>query len=197
MTLANKITMGRLAASVALFVLLARMHVQEPRTSMLFAAALLFVVVAATDALDGYFARKYGEVSDFGRIADPAVDKITVAGTLVFLCAMPWAWPVLKPWMVVVIVGREFLITGLRGFVESKGIEFSADAGGKLKMIVQCCAIPMVLLFRLVAQEWPERTGLVDAVRWFTIGLVWASVVLTVWSGGDYVRKAAQRLRVA
>lgn len=197
MTLANKITMGRLAASVGLFVLLAFTNSHDPKTSMLLAGALLFIAVAATDALDGYFARKYGEVSEFGRIADPAVDKITVAGSLIFLCAMPWAWTVLKPWMVVVIVGREFLITGLRGFIEAKGIDFSADRSGKLKMIVQCCAIPGVFVQRIVLQEWPQQTMFVDGFRWLTIVLVWASIVLTVTSGAEYIRKAARQLRVA
>jgi CDP-diacylglycerol--glycerol-3-phosphate 3-phosphatidyltransferase len=82
-------------------------------------------------ALDGYYARKLKQISDFGRIADPAVDKITVCGTLVFLAAAPWAREVLDPWMVAVILSREFVINGLRSFLESKGISFAPTGAAR------------------------------------------------------------------
>ena len=197
MTLANKITLGRLWASIVLFVLLGLTDGVAPDLGMLVAGFFLFILVVATDALDGYFARKYGEVSDFGRIADPAVDKITVVGTLVFLCAMPWAKPVLAAWMVVLVVAREILVTGLRGYVESKGHDFSADTSGKLKMIVQCCAIPGIFFFKMIELLLPDVDWAVTGALWLTIGLIWLMMALTVWSGFDYGVKAARMLRAA
>jgi len=195
LTLANKITLGRLWASIILFILLGMTDEHAPSLGILAAGFFLFILVVATDALDGYFARKYGEVSDFGRIADPAVDKITVVGTLVFLCAMPWARPVLSAWMVVLVVGREIIVTGLRGYVESKGIDFSSDAAGKLKMIVQCCAVPGVFFFKMIELLFPDVGWAVTGSLYLVIGLMWLMLVLTVWSGFDYGVKAARLLR--
>jgi len=74
----------------------------------------LFVVVAATDFLDGWLARRDQHITAFGRIADPFVDKILIVGTLVFLAVLPWSRPHLPAWMVVVILAREFLVTAIR-----------------------------------------------------------------------------------
>lgn len=195
MSLANRITVGRAVASLALFALMMRLHATEPRLLPLTAAFFLFIAVSASDALDGYFARKYKEVSDFGRIADPAVDKVTVTGTLIFLCAAPWAHPVLQPWMVVLIVAREFIISGLRGFMESRGIDFSADWSGKLKMIVQCVAIPGVFFFKIIELWLRDVSWAVDGAYWLAVTLVWLAIGFTVWSGIEYVFKATRLLR--
>jgi CDP-diacylglycerol---glycerol-3-phosphate 3-phosphatidyltransferase len=193
---ANRITVGRLALSIVLFVLLVFLEVPGPRALPLLSIAMvLFITVCVTDALDGYYARKLNQISDFGRVADPAVDKVTVCGTLIFLAAADWARPALQPWMVVLIVAREFTINGLRGYVESRGIRFGADRAGKLKMIAQCIAVPAVFFFKIVELGLPSMEWAVSGTRWFAIATVWIALVLTVYSGAEYVRKAAHLLK--
>lgn len=196
MSIANQITLGRLVASLVLFGVMMGIDISSPGASgWLLVAFFLFIAVVATDALDGYYARKYGQVSAFGRVADPAVDKIVVCGTLVFLVAAPWTRPVLAPWMVVLIVSREFVISALRGYVEAQGIDFGADASGKLKMILQCIAIPSVFFFKIIELLWPGVGWAVDGSRWFSVVLVWLALALTVYSGFEYVMKATRLLR--
>lgn len=196
MSLANKITLGRLVLAFLLFGLLAVLDVEGERgVTWLIVCMLLFITVVATDALDGYYARKYSQVSDFGRVADPAVDKIVVCGTLVFLTATEWARPILPPWIVVLMITREFTINGLRGFVESRGIRFGSDWGGKLKMIVQCVAIPAVFFFEIIEKLVPDVSLAVDASRWFAHGTVWLALILALYSGVEYITKATHILR--
>lgn len=196
MNVANQITMGRLVASLFLFGVMMALDVpSESAAFWLSVSLVLFLLVVATDALDGYYARKLGQVSAFGRVADPAVDKIVVCGTFVFLVAAPWTRPVIAPWMVVLIISREFLISALRGYVESRGIDFGADATGKLKMVLQCAAIPSVFLFKVVELRWTEVAWAVDGSRWLSISLVWLALLLTVYSGFEYVMKAARLLK--
>lgn len=198
MTLANKITTGRLALAIVLFVLFDLLG-REPLPGWPLATAcfLLFVAITATDALDGYYARKLGQVSDFGRVADPAADKVIVCGSFVFLSAVHWGREIVPPWIVVTILCREFIVTALRGYMERKGHEFGADPAGKVKMIVQCVAIPAVLAYRIVDDGLGERWPAVARYFWWTaVTLVWAALTITVWSGIGYVRRAAIHLRV-
>ncbi|MBL8899978.1 MAG: CDP-diacylglycerol--glycerol-3-phosphate 3-phosphatidyltransferase [Planctomycetes bacterium] len=200
-TLPNTITVLRLVLAVALFVLLAF----EPRVADQtwlaageqglrtegFAALLLFVIAAASDALDGWLARRYGWTSAFGRVADPFVDKILVCGALVFLCSNPLMAPFVPPWFVVVLIGREFLVTGLRGFVESKGVAFPADRLGKLKMVLQCVLISLVL-WRFASEARPHEAG-----GWSSAAIavsLWLTLLLTVGSGVQYVYRARRIL---
>jgi CDP-diacylglycerol--glycerol-3-phosphate 3-phosphatidyltransferase len=203
-TVANKITTGRLLLTVVLFVLLdllGRANADLPGdhlpgwklTSVCF---FLFLLITTTDALDGYYARKLGQVSDFGRIADPAADKVIICGSFVFLSAVPWGRTIVPPWIVVSILCREFIVTALRGFMERKGHDFGADPAGKLKMIVQCAAIPAVMGVRIVDDCTKGASPLLSrGVWWFAVVLVWAALVITVWSGVGYVRKSWVHLR--
>ncbi|MFH0944351.1 MAG: CDP-diacylglycerol--glycerol-3-phosphate 3-phosphatidyltransferase [Planctomycetota bacterium] len=196
MSVANQITMGRLVLAIGLFTLMTVMDVNgQHGVLLLIISMLLFVAVVASDALDGYYARKYKQVSDFGRVADPAVDKIVVCGTLILLVAEEWVRPVLAPWMVVLIVTREFVINGLRGFVESRGIDFSASWPGKLKMIVQSTAIPSIFLFKIVELWLPEQAFVVTGSRILAVVLIWTAIILTFYSGIEYITKAARLLR--
>jgi CDP-diacylglycerol--glycerol-3-phosphate 3-phosphatidyltransferase len=199
-TLANKITTGRLLLTVVLFVLLDLLGRGEPLPGWPLATAcfLLFIVITSTDALDGYYARKLGQVSDFGRVADPAVDKVIISGSFIFLSAVPWGRDIVPPWIVVAIVGREFIVTALRGYMESKGHEFGADPAGKLKMIMQCVAVPGVIFTRIVEDSVAARWPVVFTFFWWlAVVLVWTTLVLTVTSGIGYVRKAWKHLRRA
>ena len=195
MSVANRITLGRLGFAVVLFGVLSVVDLDGPHGgAWLITAMLLFIVVVATDALDGYYARKLGEESDFGRVADPAVDKVVVCGTLVFLTADEASREIVAPWMVVLIVGREFVISSLRGFLESRGIEFGADLWGKLKMIIQSIAIPTVFFFRIIARFFPGVDWAIAGARYLAVTFVWLALAFTVYSAIDYVKKASRLL---
>ncbi|HZL99173.1 MAG TPA: CDP-diacylglycerol--glycerol-3-phosphate 3-phosphatidyltransferase [Planctomycetota bacterium] len=198
MNLPNRITVGRLVLALLFFAFFKYASLADAAEWWKPAiACAIFVLAVATDALDGYYARKLGLQTDFGRIADPVVDKIIVAGGLIFLTATSWASAVVPVWMVVLIIGREFMVSGLRGFIEAKGVAFPSRWDGKLKMILQCIAIPAVFLHRMVELGWPgERwRWLASAIDWFAVITVWATFVLTMTSGFSYVRRAAQVLR--
>lgn len=197
MTLANKITTGRLALAVVLFVLFDLLGRGDPLPGWELAAACcgLFVLVTATDALDGYYARKLGQVSDFGRIADPAADKVIICGSFVFLSAISWGRSLVPPWIVVAILGREFIVTALRGYIERKGLQFGADPAGKAKMVIQCITVGTILLWRIADDASSGSSPLVAILRGAAVVLVWTTLVVTVWSGYGYVRKAAIHLR--
>ena len=126
-------------------------------------ALLFFVLAAVTDALDGWWARRFKQISVFGRIMDPFADKLLICGAFIYLLTIPEltsdragfpAWLMLQAWMVIIIIGRELLVTSLRAFVESAGGDFSAKWLGKLKMVVQCAAIIFALLYLSGGAEW-------------------------------------------
>ena len=114
----------------------------------------MFVVAAGTDWVDGFWARRYGQVTTLGRILDPFVDKIIICGTFIFLVAES-AIRASPAWMAVIVVGRELLVTALRSFLEEQGADFSAKLSGKLKMVLQCLAATLSLL-ALSQAERPE-----------------------------------------
>jgi CDP-diacylglycerol--glycerol-3-phosphate 3-phosphatidyltransferase len=187
--LPNQLTWLRLALTVVMFCLIAW---EEYAISV-----VLFVVAASTDWLDGYFARKYNLVTTLGRILDPFADKVIICGTFIFLAAIPpqtYAIPTsgVRPWMAVVIVGRELLVTALRSFLEQQGADFSATLSGKLKMVLQCIAASLCLFYL----AWPELVSpLGPAAGLALTGVLWAAVLLTVLSGVAYVRSAVLLLR--
>ncbi len=176
----NQITGMRLVLSIVLFVLL---PLEYYLTSM-----VIFIIAAATDWVDGYYARKYGQVTTLGRILDPFVDKIIICGSFIYLAAVPGSG--LAAWMAVVVVGRELLVTALRTFLEGEGADFSAAMSGKLKMVFQCIAVG-VSLFCLTYGGLPRPTWL----AWLLPVSVWSAVGLTVYSGVEYIRRAALLLR--
>lgn len=144
----------------------------------LLAALICFVIAASTDWIDGWWARKFQQVTKLGRILDPFVDKIIICGAMIALSALPNS-PI-APWMATVIVGRELLVTSLRGMVEGQGGDFSAKQLGKWKMVAQCAAIVSVLIelqFQK-APSWLHTTSLIT---------VWMAILLTVVSGIEYV----------
>jgi CDP-diacylglycerol---glycerol-3-phosphate 3-phosphatidyltransferase len=188
----NQLTSLRLLLSVVLFCFI---HWDFYLTAM-----WLFIVAAGTDWLDGYYARKYSQVTTLGRILDPFADKVIVCGTFIFLLDAiakdqvlakdPWG---LKAWMVVVIVGRELLVTALRSFIEDRGSDFSAKMSGKLKMVLQCVAAG-VCLFYLSYETSQERVAAAWC-WWLMVLSVWSAVILTVYSGLVYIRAAVRLLR--
>jgi CDP-diacylglycerol---glycerol-3-phosphate 3-phosphatidyltransferase len=186
--LPNQLTFLRLILSAILFGFIAW---EFYLTSM-----VLFIIAAGTDWLDGYYARKYNEVTTLGRILDPFADKVIVCGTFIFLMAVPamtdapWA---LRPWMVVVIVGRELLVTALRSFIEDRGSDFSAKMLGKLKIVVQCVAAAACLFLLFYAA--PQTKNAPHWCWWLMVASIWSSLLLTVYSGVIYIQAATRLLR--
>lgn len=198
MNLPNKITVGRFVLALLLFAYL--VGTETCAGSSWWAPAIAggaFILAVASDALDGYYARKLGQQTDFGRIADPVVDKVIVSGTMIFLSSSSWARGYLPVWMTVVIVCREFLVSGLRGFIEARGVAFPARWDGKLKMVLQCMAIPAIFLVRVVDLSAGPAGALWPLVHSLALVLVWLTFVLTVVSGARYVAAAARVLRTA
>ena len=156
-TVPNLLSAARMVLSIVFFVLVEREDFA--------AATVLFLLAATTDWVDGWYARRFNQVSRLGRILDPLVDKVLVCGAFIFLAAR--GGTSILPWM------------------ERSGRDFSAGKAGKLKMVLQCAAVA-VELGRL------GFSGLfngVDAVGMAT-GLAWAAVILTAYSGAEYVVKA-------
>lgn len=180
LNLPNLITLSRLGLAVILFWLI---YVE----GFWITAAVLFVVAAATDAIDGYIARKYGQVTTLGRILDPFVDKIIVCGAFVFLLEKK-ADSGVNSWMVMSVIGREMFVTGLRSFLEQSGKDFSAAFIGKAKMALQCVAITMSLLSLSPKVGSPTFNSYRDIV-------LWSAVAVTVYSGLTYAVRGFQMLR--
>lgn len=192
----NQLTVARLALSIICFVFLT--------FGGYLGALILFAIAAGTDWVDGYWARKYGQITQLGRILDPFADKIVICGTFIFLAAVP---PTISDesasevyaWMAVVVMGREILVTALRSFFEEHGTDFSAKWAGKIKMVIQCAAVAGSLwrLWYYQYQYTPGSWG-VTPPEWTTWSLrltVWAAVAITIYSGWGYVQTAMRLLR--
>ena len=186
MTLANKITSGRFVGTVVYLVLLAEGGRRDD-PALLTAAFVLFQIVAWTDLLDGYLARKYHEVTHFGRIADPLVDKIIVCGSFIFFLTIGSLRDIFTAAFAVVVLGREFLVSGVRGAADAAGIPFPATFWGKAKTFIQNVAVG----WGVGHAAWVS-----DAAwsRMILVGLMWAALAATVISGLTYVAEARRLL---
>ena len=178
-TVPNLLSATRLVLAIALFATIER--------GAWPAAFWLFLVAASTDWVDGWWARRFGQVSRLGRIFDPLVDKVIVCGAFVMLAARDGSSAIL-PWMALIVVVRELIVTAVRAEMERMGRDFSAALSGKLKMVLQCATIGLVL----AARAWPGAAagsvGLGTAAVW----AAWAAVVATVWSGLEYLVAARE-----
>ncbi len=179
MNLPNKLTVSRLWLS-AVFVLCFVWNF--PGCFSL--ALLVFLAATVTDYLDGVIARKRGLITDFGQLMDPLADKILTASAFISLCAIG-KFPA---WAVIVIISREFLITGLRSLAASKGTVIPADRLGKHKTAWQMITIIYFLLL-LSISEWSHAAWTCLAWTFGQTGLVAITVALTVYSGIAYLWK--------
>lgn len=194
LNLPNKITIGRLILAVIFFSLLSQYSQRSPQLYLLDISIVLFVIAAVSDILDGYLARKYGQETALGRILDPLVDKVLVCGAFVIFAGSGFVDETghnvteVSAWMVVVIVGRELLVTGLRGFNESMGQAFGASVYGKAKMWTQSIAAPAILL--IIAHEKAWNLGTTAATIKST--LAWLTVIVTTLSMTQYLYRSRQ-----
>lgn len=204
----NIVTMSRLVLAVAAFWFMGEVlehgTAGDEESRFAFWAFWLFLLASISDFLDGYLARKYDWVTAFGRVADPVVDKVLTLGSLTYLAATPQyaregdLLAVMPVWAVVLMMAREFLVTALRGLVESHGMSFGADRYGKLKLIIQVVyiAIPLGIMggiprfLHLDFLEFTRQPHLFAA-------LFVAMVGLTVLSGVNYIVRGAKLLSQA
>ena len=173
MNLPNKLTMARIIA-IPVFIVVLMMEYR-------YAATIIFILAALTDMLDGHIARKYNLVSNFGKLMDPLADKLLVMAALVCLVELGDV----PAWMVVVILAREFAVTGLRQVAVEQGIVIAAAPTGKIKTITQMIAIPLLLL-----ANWPFVYIGIPMDQIF----LWIAVAMTIISGVEYFVKNKQLL---
>ena len=177
----NIISMSRMVLSFVLFALLSF-------TDWWTSAAVLFVIAIATDAVDGYIARKYNLITTFGRILDPLVDKVIVCGSFIFLQQLEGSG--VSAWVTLIIVIREIYITSLRGFLEQQGIDFSAKLTGKLKLIIQAFAIPVCILSLESSFQGNATFLMIRDI------LVYGTILITVYSGIEYTYRGVKLFAV-
>jgi CDP-diacylglycerol---glycerol-3-phosphate 3-phosphatidyltransferase len=188
----NQLTVARLVLSVLCFICLA--------FDQYLYGLILFAIAAGTDWVDGFWAWRYGQITQLGRILDPFADKIVICGTFIFLAAVPRtisgrSASEITAWMAVVVVARELLVTALRSMVEGQGGDFSAQWAGKWKMVFQCAAAA-ASLWRLWYYGYESTTWATEPSEWITWALrllVWIAVLLTIYSAWGYIQ-AAMRL---
>lgn len=150
-----------------------------------FIAAIIFVLISGTDWLDGYLARSRGEVTDFGKFMDPLADKILVAAALISLVELD----ALPTWVVLIILAREFIVSGVRMMAASKGVVIAASMLGKFKTVFQMAAIVLFVVKDSHAHD-SIQAALHDPL-WITSWIVMTiALVLTVASLVDYLMKA-------
>jgi CDP-diacylglycerol--glycerol-3-phosphate 3-phosphatidyltransferase len=181
LNLPNILTMLRIAAIPLLASLL-----MSPRRSAGFWAAAVFALASITDWLDGYLARRMEIVTVFGKFLDPIADKLIVMAALIMI--LPYGR--VPAWMVLVILGREIIITGLRGIASSEGIVIQASDLGKFKTIFQIVAILGLLLHYDYNWFFGVQHPLLQ-VNMHNVGMfyLWIATLLTVWSGVDYLMR--------
>ncbi len=194
----NLLTFARFIMSIMVFALIFASDKYPEYCNWYLAALCFFIVAALTDMLDGYIARKYKMETPFGRFADPLVDKILICGTFVFMLTYLDGDPYMKAsgdgyanltgWMVIVIIAREFIISAIRGYAESRKIKFGVVGWGKRKMLLQSITISAIL----------ANHAFFPGDKYYRYGLtflIWLTVAVTLFSGIIYLNRARVLLK--
>ena len=184
MNLPNRLTLARI---ILIPVFMAFLLLQVPKGHTIFphqdvVAAIIFILAATTDGLDGYIARKRGQITVLGKFMDPLADKLLVSAALISLVELGEV----PAWVAWIILGREFAVTGLRAIAASDGVVISASKLGKIKTVTQVIAISSILL-----HDWPLSLINIHIGQPF----LYIALVFTVISGVDYLLKSRRLLR--
>jgi phosphatidylglycerophosphate synthase len=202
----NLLTGARLVLAAVFFTLLG-VYQHEGRGDpwLLNVAFMIYLVALVTDFLDGYLARKWHAEGAFGRVVDPFCDKVLVLGSFIFFAGKNFVIQEqilesgraltnvrtisgIAPWMVVIILSRELLVTSLRGIAESGGANFGAAMSGKVKMVLQSVTILIILIY---INYFERKGGPVEYWgRMVRDGFIVLTVIFTVLSAMTYVRRA-------
>jgi CDP-diacylglycerol--glycerol-3-phosphate 3-phosphatidyltransferase len=177
MNLPNFLTLSRIfAVPLLVVVLLTRVYnpAREVVGVSVYLATLIFLGASITDYFDGYLARKRKQVTTLGILLDPVADKLLTSAAFISLVELRWV----PAWMVVIIVGREFAVSGLRSIASSQGFNIDASDLGKMKMVMQVLAITMIILRNVFS--WLTTLSYVA---------LWLVVIFAIVSAVDYFRK--------
>lgn len=208
----NMLTGLRLLLAGVFFAMLSRYQFEgRGDPTFLNIAFLVYLIALITDFFDGYFARRWKAGSPFGRITDPLVDKVLVLGSFIFFAGKNFVIPAenpldipgnvrtitgVVPWMVVVMLTRELLVTSFRGVSESQGQRFGAQFSGKVKMTLQSLTILVILAyvnFRGPLQDYSDNVhAIAERIRDV---FIWTTLLVTVCSGFLYVRRITATYR--
>lgn len=181
--LPNSITLIRIFSIPLLMWILLSAHFSSVHGEKELLASAVFIIAAMTDGIDGYLARKRQQITTIGILLDPIADKLLIAAAFVTLVQLN---PSLVPaWIAVVVIGREFLVSGLRSIAASEGFTIEASQLGKLKMVVQIVSVVAVILdYRW--KEWLLFGHLVFPIHWIAYLAIWFMVFVSLVSAIDY-----------
>lgn len=183
MNLPNSITLTRIASIPLLIWILSTNRFATSGGEKELLASALFIAASITDGIDGYLARKRGQITTMGMLLDPLADKLLIAAAFITLVQFN---PSLVPaWIAVVIIGREFLVSGLRSIAATEGFTITASDLGKFKMLVQIISVVAVILDHRW-KEWPVYGSYIFPVHWIAKLAIWFMVLLSLLSAGDY-----------
>lgn len=177
MNLANRLTLARIFL-VPVFLIVVSLKFQYGS----YVAAGVFILAASTDGLDGYIARKKNQITKLGKFMDPLADKLLISAALVSLVELRS----ISGWVAVLIIGREFAVTGLRTIAASEGVVIAASKLGKIKTVSQIVAIVFLFL-----HDFPFALFNIPIGK-ITMGL---AVIFTMWSGIDYFLRVKPLLK--
>ena len=190
-TLANWLTVSRVPAMFAIVWLMDRDFSGAATT-----AFWLFIAAALTDWLDGMIARARGEVSSFGRFMDAVIDKVMVIGLMIALVNGDYflGYDAFAMMLLLCILGREFVVSGMRMAAATKGLVVEADLGGKVKTFVQLNAIGWLLGARMMGRDFgtlfsTDDKWIISFIQYAGMGLYFLSAILTITSAISYFRR--------
>jgi CDP-diacylglycerol--glycerol-3-phosphate 3-phosphatidyltransferase len=180
--LPNSITFSRILAVPLLIWILSSSRFAAVPGERELVASLVFIAASITDGLDGYLARRRGQVTALGILLDPVADKLLIAAA--FITLVQFNPRMVPAWIAVVVIGREFLVSGLRSIAASEGFTIEASDLGKFKMFVQIvCVVAAILDHRW--DIWNFGFVIVP-VHWIAVLALWVMLVLSAWSAVDY-----------
>ena len=183
MNLPNYITLTRIASIPLLIWILSSARFSSAHGEKELLASTVFILASITDGIDGYLARKRGQITTMGMLLDPLADKLLIAAAFITLVQFN---PAMVPaWMAVVIIGREFLVSGLRSIAASEGFTIEASDLGKFKMLVQIISVVAVILAHRW-REWHLFSFYILPVYWIALLAIWFMVLLSLVSAVDY-----------
>lgn len=181
MNIPNRITVSRICL-IPIFVLAMILDLGWGDMTLLgatmpvehFVGAIIFIVASLTDWVDGYYARKHNLVTNLGKFLDPLADKLLVSAAFILLIEINDAVPA---WIIIIIISREFAVTGLRLICAEQGEVVAANQLGKIKTWAQIIAISLLLLNNIIFEMWNFPADII---------MLWVALVFTVWSGIEY-----------